>query len=101
MGALSNKVDVRLSDEDYQLLVQAAGQVKDGTLSGEARRRLVDSLQGEATFSDRISHLEDGVEALKHDLQITTRALLVATGKITVEEAKEWALENMKCAVPD
>ena len=73
---------------------------KSGSTPGElARQFVVETLEGDQEVERlrmKVSAVESELGNLRKDLSVSVQALLVATGRVTAEQAREWVKQNLE-----
>ena len=111
MTSVNNHIAFRVDQEvvDYLARQASAEGVKNASLY--AKKILLESLDRESQIaalrqdihemSQRLDRGEATLEELRRDLSVAFRALMVSLSrnkKVTAEQARQWAEENLYCA---
>ena len=98
MSTTSRTISFRIGSDHYERL--AATAAADNKSPGDfARLRLLESLDGDGGRGELVAYLDRlarAVADIRHDLPLTTRALLIAAGRQSPDTAERWARENLK-----
>lgn len=93
--AASPVIQFRLPPRHHRLLVKQAG---DENLNAFARELMVRALSEDALASRLQEYLEktsQEVGEARKDISVAAQTILVAMGKLTVEEARDWAQSRL------
>ena len=98
MKAKARTLGFRLGESQRQTLEERAKKV-GSTPSELARQLVVEGLNDEREIDQlraKVSSVESQLLTLRKDLNVSVQALLVASGKVNAEQAREWVQQNLE-----
>ena len=85
--------------EVHRKTLEARAKKTGSTASELARELVIDGLDDDREIDQlrqKVTSVESQIKSLRQDLSVSVQALLVASGKVTAEQAKEWIQQNLE-----